>query len=510
MSRFNEVAENRRRTVNEEGAVAYIGLDPEQQLYSVTACNLLQDTFYKKTDQTIATILDLIPKCDPQFVANLAVYLRKDMYLRSVPLVLLVGLALNDKLTASMVSRVVSRADEIKELLAAWQGIKGKGGHDIRKIPNALKKGIAESFSKFNSYQFRKYDKQSKEKITFKDVLCLCHPKPRTGEESSVYKQILEDALDPITTWEVDISAAGSDPVAKKAAWENLLDTNSIPYMAALRNIKNMLKAGISEEHIQKLIALLGNEQQILKSKQFPFRWYSAFARLMEERDPEIQMNMNRFQEVFEKALIISIDNIPGIGDLKKEATLIACDVSGSMNDPLSKNSSIRLIDVGILLGRMLAKKCGKVITGVFGNDWAVAPFGNQIIGGVQLPSVGLSTYGYRVIDWLISGNLHVDNVMFFSDSQIYSDLGLGRHSHFYGARDSSVNRSAFERSWNKYKQLNPTAKIYMFDLSSYGTYPIDIMQKDVYMVSGWSPNIFHVLGGLDSWKALKRHIMGM
>jgi hypothetical protein len=49
-----------------------------------------------------------------------------------------------------------------------------------------------------------------------------------------------------------------------------------------------------------------------------------------------------------------------------------------------------------------------------------------------------------------------------------------------------------------------------MFDLSSYGTYPIDIMQKDVYMVSGWSPNIFHVLGGLDSWKALKRHIMGM
>jgi 60 kDa SS-A/Ro ribonucleoprotein len=508
MSRFNEVAENQRRTVNEEGAVAYIGLDPEQQLYSVTACNLLQDTFYKKTDQTIATILDLIPKCDTQFVANLAVYLRKEMYLRSVPLILLVGLALNGKLTSSMVSRVVSRADEIKELLAAWQSL--KGNPDLKKIPNALKKGIAESFSKFNSYQFRKYDKQGKEKITFKDVLCICHPKPRTGEESSVYKQILNDALDPITTWEVDISAVGSDLAAKRAAWENLLDTNSIPYMAALRNIKNMLKAGISEEHVQKLIKLLGNEQHILKSKQFPFRWYSAFARLMEERDPEIQMNMNRFQEVFEKALIISIDNIPGIGDLKKEATLIACDVSGSMNDPLSKNSSIRLIDVGILLGRMLAKKCGKVITGVFGNDWSPAPFGNQIIGGVQLPSVGLSTYGHKVLDWLISGNLHVDNVMFFSDSQVYSDLGLGRYNRFYGARDPQSNRSAFERSWNRYKQLNPTAKIYMFDLSSYGTYPIDLLSRDVYMVSGWSPNIFHVLSGLDSWGALKRHIMGM
>jgi hypothetical protein len=278
--------------------------------------------------------------------------------------------------------------------------------------------------------------------------------------------------------------------------------------MAALRNIKNMLKAGISEEHIQKLIALLGNEQQILKSKQFPFRWYSAFARLMEERDPEIQMNMNRFQEVFEKALIISIDNIPGIGDLKKEATLIACDVSGSMNDPLSKNSSIRLIDVGILLGRMLAKKCGKVITGVFGTDWSVAPFGNQIIGGVQLPSVGLSTYGYKIFDWLIQTNLHVDNIMLFSDSQIYSDLNIGYD--YFGHSRNSGNRSQFEKSWNNYLKLNPHAKVYMFDLSSYATYPVDLFSKNVYMVTGWSPNIFHVLGGLDSWKTLKRHIMEM
>jgi hypothetical protein len=508
MSRFNATAENPRRTVNEEGAVAYIGLDPEQQLYSVTSCNLLENTFYKKTDKTIATILDLIPKCDPLFVANLAVYLRKDMYLRSVPLVLLVGLAINNKLTPSMVSRVISRADEIKELLAAWQGINGKGSDNIRKIPNALKKGISESFSKFNSYQFRKYDKQSKEKITFKDVLCLCHPKPRTGEESAVYKQILEDNLDPITTWEVDISAAGSDPKAKKEAWENLLDTNSIPYMAALRNIKNMLKAGISEAHIQKLLSLLGNEDQILRSKQFPFRWYSAFARLMEERDPEFQLNMNRFQEVFEKALIVSIDNIPDMGRLKKEATLIACDVSGSMNQELSKNSSIRLIDVGILLGRMLAKKCGKVITGVFGSDWSPASFGNQIIGGVQLPSVGLATYGYKIFDWLLQTNLHVDNIMLFSDSQLYSDLNIG--FDYFGQTHNSRNRSQFEKSWNAYRRINPTAKVYMFDLSSYETYPIDLFSPGVYMVSGWSPQIFQTLGGLESWKSLKQHILSM
>jgi hypothetical protein len=156
----------------------------------------------------------------------------------------------------------------------------------------------------------------------------------------------------------------------------------------------------------------------------------------------------------------------------------------------------------------MLAKKCGKVITGVFGNDWAPASFGNQIIGGVQLPSVGLATYGYKVIDWLTKSNLHVDNVMFFSDNQIYSDLNIGYD--YYGNKLNSGNRSQFEKSWNAYKRINPTAKIYMFDLSSYGTYPIDLLTKDVYMVSGWSSNIFSVLGGLESWKSLKQHILSM
>jgi hypothetical protein len=49
-----------------------------------------------------------------------------------------------------------------------------------------------------------------------------------------------------------------------------------------------------------------------------------------------------------------------------------------------------------------------------------------------------------------------------------------------------------------------------MFDLSSYGTYPVDLFSKNVYMVTGWSPNIFQTLGGLDSWKSLKQHILSM
>ena len=512
MSRFNTVAQNPRRTTNEEGAVAYIGLDPEQQLYSITACNLVTNSFYKSSDQHQAAILDLVPKCDPEFVGKLAIFLRKEMYLRTVPLVLLVALALHNKLKSWMVSGTISRVDEIKELLAAWQSFSGRTNYKkLNKLPNSLKRGIAEAFNKFDGYHFRKYNKGGKEAITFKDALYLTHPKPKTGEKSEVFKRIIDGNLDPIITWEVDLSAAGSDLDKKREVWESLLENKQLPYMAALRNVRNMLQVNISEAAVLKLLALLGNEEYILKSKQFPFRWYSAFHELSKCPEHNIKMNLNRFQEVFEKALVASVDNIPGIDYLKGEASLIACDVSGSMGGPLSDRSSISHMDVGILLGRMLAKKCGRVITGVFGDNWAPVSFGNTIIGSQNIPGVGWSTMGYKVLDWLSNNKIVVDNVMFFSDAQIYSDLNIPGYSGYWsGSGSKSANRSQFEKSWNNYKKTSPKARIYMFDLASYNTYPIDLMREDVFMVTGWSPNIFTVLRGLETWKLQKRNIMGI
>ena len=503
MSRLNSMATNQRRTVNHEGEVAYYGLDPEQQLYAHTSCNLLQNSFYSSKDKNIEAILNLIPKCNTIYVAKLAEYLRHEMYLRSTPVVLLAALGLEGKLTSDMIPPVISRADEIKELLGAWQALSGKPS--LKKIPNALKKGIAECFNKFDGYHFRKYNKQGREVISFKDAMYITHPKPSSNEKSALFKKILEDDLDPIVTWEVDISAAGADQDKKREAWENLILQHRLPYMASLRNLRNILKARVSDRAVDELLTFLGNKEQILKSKQFPFRWYSACKMLNEDPDPNIRLHLNSVNKVLEEAITTAIDNIPGIERLRTETSLIACDVSGSMQTPLSDKSTIDLIEVGILLGKMVNKVANKTITGVFGDDWAPTTFGTSALEQIRIPPVGLSTQGHKVINWLTHNEIHVDNVMFFSDSQIYSDLGIHTHGSYSSNRS---HRSSFEKAWNGYKQVNPAAKIYMFDLSSYGTTPIDLMQKDVYMMCGWSSNIFKVLGGLQDWKSLKRHIM--
>ena len=59
--------------------------------------------------------------------------------------------------------------------------------------------------------------------------------------------------------------------------WERLLDERKLPFMAMLRNLRNMLQAGISAAHHATILAKLRDEQTIAHSRQFPFAFFSAY-----------------------------------------------------------------------------------------------------------------------------------------------------------------------------------------------------------------------------------------
>ncbi len=122
---FNRKTQNQNTTTNHEGAKAW-KMSPELELYSSVVTAALSDQFYEKTGKRIERIRELIAQVDPEFVAKLAVYARENMYLRNVPLVLVVELAKQYEgyglnLVSKTVARVIQRADEITELLAYYQ-----------------------------------------------------------------------------------------------------------------------------------------------------------------------------------------------------------------------------------------------------------------------------------------------------------------------------------------------------------------------------------------------------
>ncbi|XP_028448639.1 telomerase protein component 1 isoform X2 [Perca flavescens] len=79
-------------------------------------------------------------------------------------------------------------------------------------------------------------------------------------------------------TWERLLSLEGN----KAATWEKLIDNKSLPFMAMLRNLRNMITKGISEAHHKKILSRLTNKKAVIQSRQFPIRFLAAYKVIME------------------------------------------------------------------------------------------------------------------------------------------------------------------------------------------------------------------------------------
>ncbi|XP_057189566.1 telomerase protein component 1 [Triplophysa rosa] len=79
-------------------------------------------------------------------------------------------------------------------------------------------------------------------------------------------------------TWERKLSQEGN----KAATWEKLIDSRSLPFMAMLRNLRNMITVGIGEKHHSKILNRLTSKEAVIQSRQFPFRFLSAYKVIME------------------------------------------------------------------------------------------------------------------------------------------------------------------------------------------------------------------------------------
>ncbi|WP_276875464.1 TROVE domain-containing protein [Chryseobacterium joostei] len=494
--KFNFLKKENKVVLNYEGAKAYV-MTPAEELYSAVVTTGLSNITYEKGNERLERIQSLIKKNDPEFVAKLAVYARKDMYLRSIPLVLATELARETSgsdLVSKTVDGVVQRADEITELLAYYQLANERTEtKKLNRLSKQIQKGLIKSFNKFDEYQFAKYNRKGE--VTLKDALFLVHPKAKDEAQQTIFNKIALDMLETPYTWEVELSVLGQKKYtdqeereqAFKIKWEELIFSNKLGYMATLRNLRNILEAEVSADAMNKICRYLADEKAVIHSKQLPFRFLAAYRELKTIDSPYLSSVL----EALENAVVVSAQNIKGFGF--NTSVVIAADVSGSMQKKVSPKSKILLYDIGLLMSMILQSQCKNVVTGMFGDRWLRVPMPkNGILRNVDAfykreGEVGYSTNGYLVIEDLIKRQEKVEKVMLFTDTQMW---------------DSSGNKHSFEDSWNRYKAIAPDAKLYIFDLAGYGRQPIDIKRNDVYLIAGWSDKIFDVLNALEDQKS--------
>ncbi len=193
--------------------------------------------------------------------------------------------------------------------------------------------------------------------------------------------------------------------------------------------------------------------------------------------------------DALEKAVQASAANIKGFDE--ETRVLIACDVSGSMQTPVSAKSRILLYDVGLMLAMLLHSRCKNVEVGMFGDSWkTITVPRTNILSNVQEfyrreGEVGYATNGYLVVKDILSRRVKMDKVMLFTDGQLW---------------DSSGSGSKIQTLRLRYKaEVSPAAKLYLFDLQGYGRAPLQILSNGVYLIAGWSDKVFEVLAALEN-----------
>lgn len=401
---------------------------------SVLSCLLWEDSFYEGGQSIGDRISTLAEQCDPQKVAALAIEAREQMKLRHVPLLLCAALAKTGSgtsLVSQTLENVIRRADEPAEFMSIyWRN--GK-----TPISKQVKKGLAAALRKFNAYQLAKYNRDGAVKL--RDVLFMVHAKPsekqiaeealnivREAEavqkpnykrgtalrhEGSLFDKLVNGTLESPDTWEVALSG-GKD---KRETFERLLREEKLGYLALLRNLRNMVEAGVDESLVRSAILARKGADVVL-----PFR-YVAAARAVP-----------RFEPVLDQALSEAIAALPMLSG----RTLVLVDVSGSMNAKLSSKSDLTRMDAAAALASLI------------NGDVRVMTFSNRL---VEVPP----RRGMAGVETIIKSQSHGDTELYRAVAAANNE----KHDRIIVITDEQAAQS---------QRVNPVAKhAYMINVST-------------------------------------------
>ena len=196
-------------------------------------------------------------------------------------------------------------------------------------------------------------------------------------------------------TWETQVSLRGN----KAPVWEQLIDHKKLPFMAMLRNIRNLIIAGVSKTHHKWVIDKLSDERAVINSRQFPFRFFSAYEVLNElERQskikpmpfpvqkrsakplkrpkkvkplPDIDTDLiRRYRNALDTSLMIATyHNVQPI----KGSTVVLCNAGSDMKNPCTTARGLgkprTVSEIGILLALMCKYACEKCNLCVYGSS---------------------------------------------------------------------------------------------------------------------------------------------
>ena len=384
---------------------------------------------------------------------------------------------------------VIFRPDDMAEILAGYIALNGQVqqtvttvdgvpvSNDVKtsgpKLSNAMKKGFKSALESLDTYSLLKY------KSNLIDIINLVHPSPKlsratveyNGEKISTIDAIMKGYNVSANTWEVNQGEAGqivakavkegklTDKEAKETLtqakadnWKELLDTNKLGILAALRNLRNVLINNPESSTINKLCDLVSNPTLIREGKIMPYQLDLANEIMIAEfNSPYARQISQALAKGYELA-------IPNLSALIPGQNVIFLDQSGSMGYEIKLSgqkysSRTSCISKAALIAATIAKATNADII-VFGSSAKYVQYN---------PNLDVFTLAKQ----LSTANMGGTNL---ATAWNLAQASGRKYTRTFILSDNECNRGNTYSSYMSYVKNVGHPYVYSVDLAGYGT----------------------------------------
>ncbi len=476
-------------TVNHEGAPAY-KLSPKQALAQYAATGCFNRTFYASAEEQLTRVLELCEEVGPEFVAAVAIYSRRNAYMKDMPALLCAWLSGRD---ARLHEFVFARVIDNMKMLRTYVQILRSGVTGRKSLGTAPKRLVREWIAARTEDQlFRASVGQDP---SFGDILRMVHPKPADATREAFYGYMLgrrhnEQAL-PELVLQYEAFRAGKPVDAPDLPFQMLTDlplslgdwvaiASRASWQTTRMNLNTFARKGAFEvPGVTETVAnRLRDPAEIAKARVFPYQLMVAWKNCSNDVPVAVR-------DALQDAMEIAIGNVPAFAG----KVYVCPDVSGSMRSPVTgarkgSTSAVTCVDVAALMAAAILRRnpSAEVIpfeTGVV--SIRLNSRDSVMTNAEKLGSIGGGgTNCSAPLRLLNKRQAEGDVVIFVSDNESWVDQGCKRGTALMGA-------------WEEFRKRNPSAKLVCVDVQPCETSQVT-ERADILNVGGFSDQVFDLI----------------
>ena len=476
------------------------GLGSKVQDARYRRCELLdkhllfaQDWYGLTTTEIMERTIDEALTADFEGTLRWAVTLRQEFYMRLNPQVIMVRAALhpgrkpftdkNPGLFLQLEHLVMDRGDDAMSQLAYFL----YRNNGKQNMPSLLKRSLAAKLENLDAYEAAKYKNAE---IGLRDAVRITH----------AHSPVIDEFM---KTGTIDLPA-------RKKTWENLRSEgmgwkdifHEIPmgHMALLRNLRGVFSemedAAFCREYLERL------REGVHGSRQFPFRYYSAYI-AVEKSDCA---HKPQILDALEECIDLSMENMPKF----RGKTMCLSDNSGSAWGAIpSEYGTVQVAVIDNLSSVIAAAASEEGYVGKFGNLLKVYPVSRRgqilrqcrSVSDTMYSDVGGDTEGgiWEFFSHAIDKKEHWDQIFIYSDQQaghgglygtaaqqeLYREQGFGCPGSGRIGDGSYIN--VFDLILSYRRNVNPDVNVFSIQTAGYNNVCIPEYAYRTCILYGWT-----------------------